>query len=94
MFKISLFVECQDNDRALIILDDFIKKIDSYITSYNVCLSEPYWKIDGWFKVTFDIETSNVLDMGEAKKYLKRYQVNGLGIKGEFQLVQKSMIQV
>lgn len=55
MFKISLFVECQDNDRALIILDDFIKKIDSYITSYNVCLSEPYWKIGGWFKVTFDI---------------------------------------
>ncbi len=72
MFKLSLFVECQNNDMALTILNDFINKIDSYITSFNVCSSELYWKIDGWFKVTCDFETSYVLDMGDAEKILEK----------------------
>ncbi|MCI1694292.1 hypothetical protein [Aneurinibacillus aneurinilyticus] len=82
MFKLSLFVECQNNDMALIILNDFIKKIDNYIISYNVCSSEPYWKINGWFKVTCDIETSNVLDMGEAEKILEKISSKWFWDKG------------
>ncbi len=49
--------------------------------------------IDG-LRTHVDIETSNVLDRVEAKKYLTRCQVNGLGIKGEFLLVQISMIEL
>lgn len=83
MFKLSLFGECQDNDMALIILNDCIKKIESNITSFNMRSSEPYWKVDGWFKVTCDIETSNVLDMEEAEKILEKISSKWFWDKGK-----------
>jgi len=43
MFKQSLFLECQNKDTALIILKELINKIDSIITSYDVCSSENGW---------------------------------------------------
>ncbi|MCM2990414.1 hypothetical protein M3580_14435 [Bacillus safensis] len=82
MFKLSLFIECQDKDMGLIILNDFIKKVDSHITSFNVRSIEPYWKVDGWFKVTCDIETSNVLDMREAEKILEKISSKWFWDKG------------
>ncbi|MEI4803848.1 hypothetical protein WAZ07_21965 [Bacillus sp. FJAT-51639] len=72
MFQLSLFVECQDNDEALVILQELIKKIDTYITSYVLDSNEPYWKIDGWFEIVCNIETSNVLDMGKAESILEK----------------------
>lgn len=47
MFKQSLFVECQNKDIALIILNELINKIDSFITSYDVCQMNLIGKLMG-----------------------------------------------
>lgn len=84
MFQLSLFVECQNKDKALTILHELLKKIDTMITSHDVSSTEPYWKFDGWFKVVCNIETSrSTLDVEEAEKILEKISNKWLWDKGK-----------
>ncbi|MEY9972680.1 hypothetical protein ABH966_003056 [Lysinibacillus sp. RC46] len=94
MFKLSLFVECQNNEMALIILNDFIKK-STVILPHSMCVQvNLIGKLMDALRLHVISKHQMFLIWERQKKYLKRYQVNGLGIKGEFLLVQISMIEV
>ncbi|MDA7025582.1 hypothetical protein PJ311_03020 [Bacillus sp. CLL-7-23] len=84
MFQLSLFVKCQNKDEALEILQELINKINTHITSYNLVSNEPYWKIDDWFEITCNIETSNVLDIEKAESILEKISNKWSWNKGRF----------
>lgn len=84
MFQLSLFVECNDKDEALVVLQELINRVDPYITSYIVDSNEPYWKIDGWFEVVCNLETLNVLDFETAESILEKISNKCSWNKGRF----------
>ena len=90
MFQISLFMDCQSEDEALIVLNDIMKKIENYIDSYHIVENEPYWKVDGWFKITCNVETSSVLDHQKAKVILNKISNKWSWDKGRISAVSSA----
>jgi len=72
MFQLSLFVESPNSDKALRTASEAIGQLKSEVSSYEVVSSEPYWKVDGWYKVTCDIETNDPLNREQAESLVSR----------------------
>ncbi|OPG17111.1 hypothetical protein B2M26_03110 [Ferroacidibacillus organovorans] len=72
MFQLSLFVESPDSDKPLRIASEAIRQLKAVISSYDVVSSEPYWKVDGWYKVTCDIQTNDPLNRVQAESLVSR----------------------
>ncbi|MCI1695603.1 hypothetical protein [Aneurinibacillus aneurinilyticus] len=72
MFQLSLFMECQNEREALTVLDDIINTMKNDIVSFDVFENEPYWKVDGWYKTTCNVETTSTIDFQRAENILEK----------------------
>ncbi|MEI5906915.1 hypothetical protein WAK64_07570 [Bacillus spongiae] len=71
MISLSIFVECQNKDEAIVISTELKKKIEPFIINYELQEIIPYRKIDGWFNMGINLETSNILEVESAERILE-----------------------
>lgn len=83
MFQLSLFIECAFESEALDVLNEVIRKLNDEISSFNVIENEPYWKIDGWFKITCNFESRYMVDYQQAENVLNFISDKWLWDKGK-----------
>ncbi|MEI5909663.1 hypothetical protein WAK64_21955 [Bacillus spongiae] len=72
MISIPLFIECKSKNESLEIFEELKRKIEPFITTYELMENIPYFKIDGWFVIRYNLETLNVIDIDKAESILEK----------------------
>lgn len=73
MLRLTLFIECNNEEEALLIMNECLKLNDKYMSSFKLFSKEAYWKFDGWYKIVFDIETVSPINISKAELILKNF---------------------